>query len=111
MTVRVTLSTDNATFPKSSSSINSNSSVPIQIQCISHFEFAPRDTEKSEYFDVVDFGSAASTVSVDTVIVFSGNYQKEVFSGNHQKEVFSGNCQKELYRLFRNVSVAGYREI
>jgi len=65
----MTVSTDNATPPKSTTSINSNSSVQIQIKCISHFEFTPRDTKKSEYPDVVDFGGATSTFSVETVIV------------------------------------------
>jgi len=50
------LSTENTTPPKSSKPRNSNSSVQIQIEPKSRFEFIPRDTEKSEFLDLVDFG-------------------------------------------------------
>ena len=43
---------------------NSNSSVQIQIRPQSQLEFVPRDTEGSEFLDVVDFGD---------VFFFSGN--------------------------------------
>jgi len=61
----VTCSTENATPPKSTSR-NSNSSVQNQIKLKSPFEFVPRNTEKSEILDLVDFRSVA--ISVETVI-------------------------------------------
>jgi len=62
----MTDSTENATRPKSTESRNSNSSVHIQIKSKSQFEFVPRDTEKSEFAELVDFGSVA--ISVGTVM-------------------------------------------
>ena len=38
---------------------NSNSSVHIQTKPKSQFEFIPRDTEKSEFLGLVDFGDVA----------------------------------------------------
>jgi len=55
----MTVSTENATPPKSTKSRNSKSSVQIQIKSQSQFEFVPRDTEESEFLDLVDFGAAA----------------------------------------------------
>jgi len=43
---------------------NSNPSIQIQIQPESRFELVPRDTDKSEFLDVVVFGNVA--FSVDT---------------------------------------------
>ena len=40
---------------------NSNSSVQIQIQPNSQFEFVPRDTKKSEFLDLVDFGGVTTS--------------------------------------------------
>jgi len=56
-------STENATPLKSR---NSNSWVQIQTKQKSQFESVPRDIEKSEFLDLVDFGVAA--ISVETVI-------------------------------------------
>jgi len=52
--------------PKSTKSSNSNSSVQIRIKANISFEFVPRDTEKSECLDLVDFGGVS--VSVESVI-------------------------------------------
>jgi len=60
----MTVSTEDAATPKSNKCRNSNSLVQIQIK--SKFEFVPRDTKESEFFDLVDFGGAA--FSVETVI-------------------------------------------
>jgi len=43
-----------------------NSSVQIQIEPRFQFEFVPRDTEESEFVDLVDFADVA--ISVETVI-------------------------------------------
>jgi len=43
-----------------------NSSVQTQIKSKSQFEFVPRDTEKSEFLDEVDFGGVGE-VSVESV--------------------------------------------
>jgi len=58
----MTVSTENTTPPKSTKSKNSNSLVHIQINSKFEIEFAPRDTEKSEFLDLVDFGGAAFSV-------------------------------------------------
>jgi len=58
MTLSMTLSSENATTPKSPKSKNSNSSVQIQIKPKSQFECSPRDTVRSEFVDLVDFGGA-----------------------------------------------------
>jgi len=60
----MTLSTENATTPKPTKSRTSNSSTKIQIKPQSQFEFVPRDTEKSEFLDLRDFGSVG--ISVET---------------------------------------------
>jgi len=62
----MTVSTENVTSPESNKSRNSHSSVQIQIDPESQFEFAPRDTEKSEFLDLVDVGGVA--ISVESVI-------------------------------------------
>jgi len=62
----MTDSTENATHPKSTKSRNPNSSVQIQVQSKSQFEFVPRDTEESEFLDLVNFGNVA--FSMETVI-------------------------------------------
>ena len=46
--------------------IQANSSVQIQMKSRSQFEFVPRDTEESEFLDLVGFGG--DTFSVETVI-------------------------------------------
>jgi len=43
-----------------------NSLVQVQIMLKSRFEFVPRDTEKSELLDLMDFGDVA--FSVETVM-------------------------------------------
>jgi len=58
----MTILSENTTSPKSTKSRNSNSSVQIQIESKSQFEFAPRDTEKSEFPDMVEFGDVAFLV-------------------------------------------------
>jgi len=55
----MTGSTENVTASKSAKSRNSNCSVQIQIQPKSQFEFVPRDTEKLEFLDLVNFGGVA----------------------------------------------------
>jgi len=62
----LTVSIERATPSKSSQSINSNFLVQILIQPKAQFECVTRDTEKSEFLDLVDFGNVA--VSVETVI-------------------------------------------
>jgi len=56
----------NATSPKSTKLNNSNSLVQNQTKPKSQFQFVPRDTEESEFLDLVDFGDVA--FSVETVI-------------------------------------------
>ena len=60
------VSTENATPPKSAKSRISNFRVQTQLKPKSEFEFVPRNTKKSEYLDLVDFGGVA--FSVETVI-------------------------------------------
>jgi len=62
----MTVSTKNATPPKSTKPRSSNPSVQIQIKSEFEFELVPRDTEESEFLDLVDFGDAA--FSVESVI-------------------------------------------
>jgi len=64
--VLMTDSTETATPSTSTESRNSNSAVQIQIKPKSQLEFILRDTEKSEFLDLVDFGGVAN--SVKTVI-------------------------------------------
>ena len=64
-----THSTENATTPQSTKSRNSNSSVQLQIQPKSQFEFVPQNTEESEYLDLADSEDAA--FSAETVICSS----------------------------------------
>jgi len=51
----MTDSTEIATPPKFTKSRNCHSSVQIQNKPKSPFEFVPRDTEQSEFIDLVDF--------------------------------------------------------
>ena len=60
----MTNSTEIGTFSKSTKSRNSNTSVQNQIRPKSQFDFVPRDTEKSEFLDLVDFVGVA--ISVET---------------------------------------------
>jgi len=46
--------------------VNSNNSVQIRIRPNSQFEFVSRDTEKAEFFALVDFGGVE--ISVEIVI-------------------------------------------
>jgi len=62
----MTVSTGNATPPKSNKSTNSNYPVQIQIQMKCKFEVVPQDTEESEFLDLMDFEDVA--FSVETVI-------------------------------------------
>jgi len=60
----MTVSTENATTPKSTKSRNSNCSVKIQMRPKSEFEFVPRDSEESEFLDLVHFeGYGVATIS------------------------------------------------
>ena len=63
---RMRVFTKNGTLSKPTKSRNSNSSVQIQMKSRSQFEFVPRDTEESEFLDLVGFGGDA--FSVETVI-------------------------------------------
>ena len=68
-------STESTTSPKFTKSRNSDSSIQIQIRPKSQFEFVPRDTEKSEFLDLVDFGDVAFSVqTVICVCVFCGAF-------------------------------------
>jgi len=51
---------------KPTKSRNSNSSVQIQIDPKSHFEFVPRDTKDSKFLHSLDFGSVAFSVATVT---------------------------------------------
>jgi len=60
----MTDSTENhATPSESTKSRNSNSSEQNQIKPNFQPEFVPRDTEESEFFDLVDFGGVAFSVA------------------------------------------------
>ena len=50
----MTVSTTNATSPKTTKSRNSNSLVKFRMKPTSQFQFVPRDTGKSESLDLVD---------------------------------------------------------
>jgi len=52
--VSLTVSTENATPPKSTISRHSHVSVQIQIKPKFHFGFVPQDIENSEFVDLVD---------------------------------------------------------
>jgi len=54
------------TAPPKSTKYQTNSSVQIQIQSKSQFEFVPRVIEESEFLDLMDY--AVVTISVKTVI-------------------------------------------
>jgi len=72
-TAHMTVSTEIATSLESTKSRHSNSSVQIQMKPQSQFEFVPRDTEKSEFLDLVDSGGVA--ILVETVIPFPRDSQ------------------------------------
>ena len=63
-TTLLTASIQNATSPKYTKSRNSNSSVQIQVKAKAHFEFVPRDTEKSKFLDFVDFEGVTFPVEI-----------------------------------------------
>ena len=52
----MTVSTENATPPKSTKSRNSNSPVQFQTEPKSQLEFVPQDTEEFKFLNLVDFG-------------------------------------------------------
>ena len=62
----MTVSTENATPPKYSKLRHSNLLIKIQIAPESQIDFVPRDSKKSEFLDLVDFGGIA--FSVETAI-------------------------------------------
>jgi len=66
-----TVSTENATPPKSTKSRNSNSSVHLQIKPQSQVESVPQDTKNSEFFELVDFGDAAFSAESVTSSIHS----------------------------------------
>jgi hypothetical protein len=55
---------ENATFWKSTKSRNSNSSVQIQMKPKFQFEFVLRNTMKSEFLDLVEFGNVDFSVEI-----------------------------------------------
>jgi len=67
-----------ATPPKSTKSGNSNFSIQTQIRPNSQFESVPRDTEKSELFDMQDFGDVA--FSVESVTYDCSLFEKEHYA-------------------------------
>jgi len=62
----MTVSTENATFSKSTKSRNSNSLVQNQIKSNSQFEFVPCDKKECKCLNLVDFEGV--TLSVESVI-------------------------------------------
>jgi len=62
----MTDSSENATPQKSIKPRSSNSLVQIHIKQEFQFEFVPRNTEESEFHDLVDFGDVA--ISVQSVV-------------------------------------------
>jgi len=91
----MTVSTENATHPKSSKSRNSNSSVRIQIGSNISIWIVPRNTEKSKFLDLLDFGDIA--FAVETVISRDTRTRQKLlwisrFGGFGGCCTFSGNC-------------------
>ena len=62
----MTLSTEKATPPKSTKSRHPQSSVQIEMKPKSELEFVPRDSEESEFLDLMDYENVA--FSLETVI-------------------------------------------
>jgi len=60
--LEMTDSTANATHPQSTQSWDPNSPVQIEIKPKFQFQFVPRDTEESEFLNLVDFGDVAFLV-------------------------------------------------
>jgi len=63
----MTVSTEIATSPRSTRSKDPNFSLQIQIQQKSQFEFVLRDTEESEFLDLVGFWNVAISVEIGTL--------------------------------------------
>ena len=63
-------STENAAPPQSTKSRNSHFPVQIQIKSKSRLEFVVRDTEESEFLNLVDFGG--EVFSMESVMYMSG---------------------------------------
>jgi len=83
--------------PKSTKSRNSNPSVQLQIKPKSQLEFVPRDTEKAEMLDLVDFGGVAiSGGSVMHVFTFTRDTRaytpKEIRCRGLEMIVSAGGC-------------------
>jgi len=57
------------TLPQSTKSKNSNFSVQIQINPQSHLKFVLRDTEESQFFDLVDCGDAVFSVGTGILVI------------------------------------------
>jgi len=74
---REMFSTENATTLESTKSRNSKSLVQIQIKPTSQSEYVPRDTEESEFLELVDCGGVA--ISVETVIWVNSLCAKETY--------------------------------
>mmetsp|Transcript_5803 Transcript_5803/g.5157 ORF Transcript_5803/g.5157 Transcript_5803/m.5157 type:complete len:97 (-) Transcript_5803:248-538(-) len=58
--------THNVSLHRLHTSLSTNSSVQIQINPKSQFEYLPRNTEESEFLDLVDFGDVAFSVKTVT---------------------------------------------
>jgi len=103
----MTVFTEIATPPKSTKSRNSNSSVKIQIKPKSHCEFVPRDTEKSEFLDLVDVGGVAT--SVETVIQHIRNADPHVDTQTAiQTQITQTHYMYRVAKTHRMPSVAGF---
>jgi len=71
----------NCTPPNATKSRNSNALVQTQIKSKSQFEFVPRDTEESEFLDLVVFGDVA--ISVETVIHLTNHVTYQLRQTRH----------------------------
>jgi len=74
----MTVYTENATHSKSTKSRISNSPVQTLLKPKSQFECVPRDFEKSEILDSVDFGGVATSVEIVILINHSSSTTKGI---------------------------------
>jgi len=73
---------------------NTNPSVQIQIKPKSQREFVPRDTEKSEFFDAMDFGVIA--ISMETVVHTTYFHGYGVASVSRIDQIIGFFCKRAL---------------